>query len=55
VLATGRLELQGNRPLSLSRLGSIAADCVARACARGVYEAESAGGMMCWREYFAGR
>jgi hypothetical protein len=49
------VELQGNRPLALSRLGSIAADCEARACARGVYEAASAGGMICWREYFAGK
>jgi L-aminopeptidase/D-esterase-like protein len=55
VLATGKLDLPGNRPLALSRLGSIAADCVARACARGVYEAKSAGGMICWREHFADR
>jgi len=26
---------------------------VARACARGVYEARSAGGMTCWRDHFA--
>lgn len=55
VLATGKLELAGNRPLSLSRLGSMAADSVARACARGVYEAKSAGGMVSWRDYFAGK
>jgi L-aminopeptidase/D-esterase-like protein len=53
VLATGKVELQGVRHLALSRLGSIAADCVARATARGVYEAKSAGGMVCWREHFA--
>ena len=53
VLATGKVELQGVRPLALSRLGSIAADCVARACARGVYQAASAGGMTAWRDYFA--
>jgi L-aminopeptidase/D-esterase-like protein len=53
VLATGTVELQGVRPLALSRLGSIAADCVARAVARGVYEAKSAGGMVCWREAFS--
>ncbi len=55
VLATGKVDLAGNRPLALSRLGSIAADCVARACARGVYEAKSAGGMVSWREHFAGK
>ena len=40
VLATGEHELPaGMRPLALAALGSIAADCVARAIARGVYEA----------------
>ncbi|MGE3905689.1 MAG: P1 family peptidase [Reyranellaceae bacterium] len=53
VLATGGCELAGVRPLALSRLGSIAADCVARATARGVYEARSAGGMVAWRDHFA--
>lgn len=55
VLATGKIELEGARHLALSRLGSIAADCVARATARGVYEAESAGGMVAWRDHFAAR
>jgi L-aminopeptidase/D-esterase-like protein len=55
VLATGTVELPGVRPLALSRLGSMAADCVARAVARGVYEAKSAGGMVAWREHFSGR
>lgn len=54
VLATGRIELGGVRPLSLSRLGSIAADCVARATARGVYAADSIAGMSSWRDTFAG-
>lgn len=40
VLATGEHELpEEMRPLALAALGSIAADCVARAIARGVYEA----------------
>jgi L-aminopeptidase/D-esterase-like protein len=52
VLATGRYELTGNRPLALSLLGGMAADCVARACARGVYEAQSLPGMPCWREVY---
>ncbi len=37
VLAAGEVEPQG--PLDLTRIGSIAADCVARAVARAVYEA----------------
>lgn len=40
VLATGGRRCEG--PLDLTRIGSIAADCVARAIARGVYEAEQA-------------
>jgi L-aminopeptidase/D-esterase-like protein len=42
VLATGGPAC--GDPLSLTRLGLIAADCVARAVARGVYEAERQGG-----------
>ena len=38
VLATGPRTCDG--PLQLTRIGSLAADCVARAIARGVYEAE---------------
>jgi L-aminopeptidase/D-esterase-like protein len=41
VLATGNTPCSG--PLPLTRIGSIAADCVARAIARGVYEAEKQG------------
>lgn len=42
VMSTGRCELSD--PLvSLSRLGMLAADCAARAIARGVYEAKSIG------------
>ncbi len=55
LLATGTVELAGIRPLALSRLGSIAADCVARATARGVYEARSVGGMTSWRDFFTDR
>lgn len=40
-LATGAASLGGNRPAALARLGSAAADCVARAIARGVYAAEA--------------
>jgi L-aminopeptidase/D-esterase-like protein len=47
----------GKRPLSdpaagLAKLGMLAADCVARAIARGVYEAESLGGFESYRARF---
>lgn len=38
VIATGGLSISG--PLDLTRIGCLAADCVARAVARGVFEAE---------------
>jgi L-aminopeptidase/D-esterase-like protein len=41
------------RQRNIMRLGSIAADCVARAIARGVYEAHSLGTMKSYREIFA--
>jgi L-aminopeptidase/D-esterase-like protein len=52
VLATGAQALAEPRASGLARLGAIAADCVARAVARGVYEAESLGdlpGYRAWR------
>jgi len=47
-LSTGRHEIEGARPLALTMLGSLAADVMARAIARGVYEAETVGS---WRSY----
>ncbi|HEX6143906.1 MAG TPA: P1 family peptidase [Geminicoccaceae bacterium] len=48
VLATGqRGPLEG--PAGLARLGMLAADCVARAVARGVYEAEDLGPLRSYR------
>ena len=41
-LGTGRLDLPEPAPLSMTRLGTLAADCLARAIARGVYTAEEA-------------
>jgi L-aminopeptidase/D-esterase-like protein len=38
-LATARRPLPAPRPVSLTRLGALAADCLARAVARGVFEA----------------
>jgi L-aminopeptidase/D-esterase-like protein len=36
----------------IARIGAIAADCTARAIARGVYEADPAGGKHSWREVY---
>src|SRR5262249_52277200 len=44
-LSAGTLALAEPRPFTLARLGSIAADCVARAIARGVYEAKGVDGV----------
>ena len=43
-LAGGAVELGDSPAVTLARLGSAAADCVARAVARGVFAARSAGG-----------
>jgi len=51
-LATAMKELPDPRALMISRLGLIAADCMARAVARGVYEAETLGGTRSYREVF---
>ncbi|MGV8995630.1 MAG: P1 family peptidase [Parvibaculaceae bacterium] len=51
VLATGRKALGGEaRPRQILRLGAIAADCVARAVARGVYEAKTLGDTAAYRD-----
>jgi L-aminopeptidase/D-esterase-like protein len=44
-LATGGRALADPRPFALIELGNAAADCLARAIARGVYEAKAAGTM----------
>ncbi|MEO3432093.1 P1 family peptidase [Inquilinus sp. CAU 1745] len=49
VLATGRRSLPDNRPAALSRLGALAADAVARAIGRGVFEAEDLGERLSYR------
>lgn len=51
-LATGTHELSGPRPLAVSRIGMIAADCAARALARGVHAARSIGMMRAVRDVF---
>jgi L-aminopeptidase/D-esterase-like protein len=50
-LATGTHEL-GVDPLTLAELGTLAADCLARAVARGVYHAASLGAARSWRDVF---
>lgn len=44
-LSTEKKELTEPRPLGLAKIGAMAADCVARAIARAVYNAESLGGL----------
>lgn len=53
VLATGERALAEPRPLALARLGAIAADCVARAVARGVFAAETMGDLIAYRDWLA--
>lgn len=49
-LSTATRPLEGPPALALSRLGHLAADCLARAVARGVYAAESLGGVPSYRD-----
>ena len=51
-LSTGRIALGTNADFTLARLGALAADCLARAVARGVHEATAWPGtdVRCWRE-----
>ncbi len=50
-IATGRHDL-GDDPLALGELGTLAADCLARAVARGVYNAATLGAARGWRDVF---
>src|SRR5262245_38554442 len=52
-LATGKVHLAGERPREIARLGSIAADSIARAIARGVYAAETLGAFKSYRDTFS--
>lgn len=49
-VSTAARPLDGPPALTVARLGHLAADCLARAVARGVYEAESLGGVPGYRE-----
>ena len=50
-IATGKCRL-GDDPFALAELGTLAADCLARAVARGVYHAETLGAARGWRDVF---
>jgi L-aminopeptidase/D-esterase-like protein len=54
VISTACLEPADPLPYTLARLGMLAADCVARAIARGVYAAESVGDYPGYKERHAG-
>ncbi len=51
-LATGLVELPEPRPFNLARLGLMAADTLARAVGRGVFEAKALGGAPAYRSVF---
>jgi L-aminopeptidase/D-esterase-like protein len=51
-VSTARKPLTGLRARETMRLGHIAADCIARAIARGVYEADSLGNFKSYRDTF---
>jgi len=53
-LSTGDRPLGGPTARALTRIGSVAADCVARAVGRAVFEADSFGDFPSYRDYRAG-
>jgi len=52
-VSTARRALGTERERAVLYLGSLAADCLARAIARGVYEAETIGNLRAYRDVFA--
>jgi L-aminopeptidase/D-esterase-like protein len=52
-VSTGRRPLDGPRPFAVLELGTLAADTLARAIARGVWEADSLGPFRSYRDVFA--
>ena len=51
-VSTNAKTFSATEPYETMRLGSLAADCLARAIARGVYEAKSLGALKSYREVF---
>jgi L-aminopeptidase/D-esterase-like protein len=52
-VATAKKEIGAARPRDVMRLGHVAADCLARAIARGVYEAQTLGAIQSYRARFS--
>ena len=52
VLSTGKTRLSSQTSIDIARLGMMAADCTARAIARGVYAADSLGKCPGYRDTF---
>ena len=52
-LTTAKRKLAEPRQIGVMRLGSLAADCLARAIARGVYEAKTLGNVKSYRDTFS--
>ncbi len=50
-MATGRVPVADD-PIARAELGTLAADCLARAVARGVYNAATLGGVPAWRDVY---
>lgn len=49
-LSTAKRELAEPRALTIARIGALAADCLARAIARGVFAAASVNGITAWKD-----
>jgi L-aminopeptidase/D-esterase-like protein len=54
-VTTGTKSIADPRPRDVMRIGTLAADCLTRAIARGVYEAQSLGTMKSYRDTFRGK
>jgi L-aminopeptidase/D-esterase-like protein len=54
-LSTGKKQIAGARPFAAMRIGTIAADCLARAIARGVYAAQTLAHIRSYRDVFEKR
>jgi L-aminopeptidase/D-esterase-like protein len=52
MLTTAQRTITDDRARALTRIGSVAADCLTRAIARGVYEAKSLGNVKSYRDIF---
>jgi L-aminopeptidase/D-esterase-like protein len=51
-MATGHVPIADD-PIARAELGTLAADCLARAVARGVYNATTLGGVRAWRDVYS--